>query len=68
VHLNGASLLAKNRKEGLEANWLFPSEARTPLSDRNLINRHIYPVSKKLGIPHFLLAFTSAHVLNARRK
>ena len=53
VHLNGASLLAKNRKEGLEANWLFPSEARTPLSDRNLINRHIYPVSKKLGIPHF---------------
>ena len=53
VHLNGASLLAKNRKEGLEANWLFPSEAGTPLSDRNLINRHIYPVSKKLGIPHF---------------
>jgi integrase len=31
----------------------FRSRAGTPVSDRNLINRHIYPVSKRLGIPHF---------------
>ena len=37
----------------LAPNWLFPSRAGTPLSDRNLINRHVYPVSKRLGIPHF---------------
>jgi len=53
AHINGASLSAKSRRERELANWLFPSEAGTPLSDRNLINRHIYPVSKKLGIPHF---------------
>lgn len=35
------------------ADWLFPSRAGTPLSDRNLINRHIYPVSKRLNIAHF---------------
>jgi integrase len=33
--------------------WLFSSKAGTPLSDRNLINRQVYPVSKRLGIPHF---------------
>ncbi len=37
----------------LVANWLFRSAVGTPLSDRNLINRQIYPVSKALGIPHF---------------
>ena len=25
----------------------------TPLSDRNLINRQVYPVSERLGIAHF---------------
>lgn len=29
----------------LVADWLFPSTAGTPLSDRDLINRHVYPVS-----------------------
>lgn len=37
----------------LRANWLFRSRAGTPCSDRNLINRHIHPVRKQLGIPHF---------------
>jgi integrase len=23
------------------------------LSDRNLIQRHVYPVAQRLGIPHF---------------
>jgi integrase len=53
AHINGAALSIKSENERQPANWLFPSEAGTPLSDRNLINRHIYPVSKKLGIPHF---------------
>jgi integrase len=53
AHINGAALSARSENERQPANWLFPSEAGTPLSDRNLINRHIYPVSKKLGIPHF---------------
>jgi integrase len=33
--------------------WLFSTRRGTPLSDRNLINRQVYPVSKRLGIPHF---------------
>jgi integrase len=53
THVNGAALSAKSENEQQPANWLFPSEAGTPLSDRNLINHYIYPVSKKLGIPHF---------------
>lgn len=42
-----------NAVSPLRANWLFQSRAGTPLSDRNLINRHVYPVSRRLGIPHF---------------
>lgn len=42
-----------NRMGQAGAKWLFPSQAGTPLSDRNLINRHVYPVSRELGIPHF---------------
>jgi integrase len=53
AHTNGAALSARSENERQPANWLSPSEAGTPLSDRNLINRHIYPVSKKLGIPRF---------------
>jgi integrase len=33
--------------------WLFASETGKPQSDRNLIQRHIYPVGQRLGIPHF---------------
>lgn len=33
--------------------WLFPGESGKPLSDRNLIQRHVYPVAQRLGIPHF---------------
>jgi integrase len=53
AHINGAAPSVKSETERQPANWLFPSEAGTPLSDRNLINRHVYPVSKKLGIRHF---------------
>ena len=35
------------------AGWLFPGESGRPLSDRNLIERHVYPVAQRLGIPHF---------------
>jgi len=33
--------------------WLFVGESGKPLSDRNLIQRHVYPVAGKLEIPHF---------------
>ena len=33
--------------------WLFVGESGKPLSDRNLIQRHVYPVAQSLGIPHF---------------
>jgi integrase len=33
--------------------WLFTGESGNPLSDRNLIQRHVYPVAQRLGIPHF---------------
>jgi integrase len=33
--------------------WLFAGESGKPLSDRNLIQRHVYPVAQRLGIPHF---------------
>ena len=50
---NLRSLPVGSQVKPLVANWLFSSEAGTPLSDRNLINRHVYPVSKRLGILHF---------------
>jgi site-specific recombinase XerD len=54
LHLrNVRPLSGTNLTKPLVANWLFPSTAGTPVSDRNLINRHVYPVSKRLGIPHF---------------
>ena len=33
--------------------WLFSSDNGNPLNDRNLIQRYVYPVAKRLGIPHF---------------
>jgi len=33
--------------------WLFTGESSKPLSDRNLIQRHVYPVAQRLGIAHF---------------
>ncbi len=33
--------------------WLFAGESGNPLSDRNLIQRHVYPVAQRLRIPHF---------------
>jgi integrase len=35
------------------AGWLFVGESGKPLSDRNLIQRRVYPVAQRLGIPHF---------------
>jgi integrase len=35
------------------AGWLFVGESGKPLSDRNLIQRHVYPVAQRLEIPHF---------------
>jgi integrase len=32
---------------------LFPSEAGTPLNNRNVLYRHIWPVCDRLGIPRF---------------
>jgi integrase len=54
VHLgNVRALSGTNPIKPVAANWLFSSMAGTPLSDRNLINRHVYPVSERLGMPHF---------------
>src|SRR2546428_6356306 len=33
--------------------WLYAGESGKPLSDRNLIQRHVYRVAQHLGIPHF---------------
>ncbi|MGH9396847.1 MAG: tyrosine-type recombinase/integrase [Terriglobia bacterium] len=33
--------------------WLFAGATGKPLSDRNLIQRHIYLVAQRLGIPRF---------------
>jgi len=33
--------------------WLFPSDAGTPLDDRNLIRRQVEPISDRLGIRRF---------------
>ena len=33
--------------------WLFPSTAGTPLRDRNLMRRHLWPACGLLGIPRF---------------
>ena len=33
--------------------WLFTGESGRPLKDRNLIQRQVYPVAKRLGVPHF---------------
>ncbi len=36
-----------------KSEWLFPSEAGTPFSRRNLLYRKIWPVCDRLGIPRF---------------
>jgi integrase len=33
--------------------WLFPSKARTPLNNRNVLYRHIWPACDRLEIPRF---------------
>lgn len=33
--------------------WLFPSATGTPLLDRNLMRRHLWPACEKIGIPRF---------------
>jgi len=33
--------------------WLFPSAVGTPLRDRNLMRRHLWPACTLLGIPRF---------------
>ena len=35
------------------SDWLFPSTAGTPLRDRNLLRRHIWPACAHLRIPRF---------------
>ena len=35
------------------SDWLFPSRAGTPLHDRNLMRRHLWPACTLLGIPRF---------------
>jgi integrase len=40
-------------RQGPKTGWLFPGESGKPLSDRNLIQRHVYPISQPLGIRHF---------------
>ena len=35
------------------SDWLFPSAAGTPLRDRNLLRRHIWPACAQLRIPRF---------------
>lgn len=52
-HVENAGSFPAIPGDTITENWLFSSKAGTPLSDRNLINRQVYPVSKRLGIPHF---------------
>jgi integrase len=35
------------------SDWVFPSRAGTPLRDRNLVRRHLWPACTRLGIPRF---------------
>ena len=35
------------------SNWLFPSARGTPLRDRNLMRRHLWPACARLVIPRF---------------
>jgi integrase len=35
------------------SSWLFPSATGTPLRDRNLMRRHLWPACEMLGIPRF---------------
>jgi integrase len=35
------------------SDWLFPSAAGTPLRDRNLLRRHLWPACAHLGLPRF---------------
>ena len=35
------------------SDWLFPSRVGTPLRDRNLMRRHVWPACARLGIPCF---------------
>jgi integrase len=35
------------------SDWLFPSRAGTPLRDRNLMRRDLWPACARLGIPRF---------------
>ena len=53
THVNTAGSIPAVPSDTAAEHWLFSSKAGTPLSDRNLINRQVYPVSKRLGIPHF---------------
>jgi integrase len=47
--------LEEYRRELPPSGWLFVGAGGKPLSDRNLIQRHIYPIAQELGIPHFSL-------------
>jgi len=53
THVKKVRSFIDSAPKPVAADWLFRSRAGTPLSDRNLINRHVYPVSKRLGIAHF---------------
>ncbi|SPE23205.1 hypothetical protein SBA2_120043 [Acidobacteriia bacterium SbA2] len=45
--------LEEYRRGRPPSGWLFVGAAGKPLSDRNLIQRHVYPIAGELGIPHF---------------
>jgi len=40
-------------RRSANSDWLFPSAAGTPLRDRNLMRRHVWPACSRLGIPRF---------------
>jgi integrase len=52
-----ASLVALLRhyleSSGVKSGWLFPSEVGTPLHDRNVLTRNLWPVCDRLSIPRF---------------
>jgi integrase len=41
------------RKRAGKSEWLFPSSVGTPLGNRNVLYRHIWPVCDRLGIARF---------------
>jgi integrase len=48
-----AAIQAWMGKRPAGSGWLFPSDARTPYHERNLLRREVWPVCDRLEVPRF---------------